>query len=153
MLFTNIDLVSNNEMYIPTKRKVGGAFLRCSNELRDFKNNMILRMNESLSQINLDPEKPYNFKIRISLPEYDYFINSRSRLRANDTSNFIKAIEDSVCENLGYNDRNNILVSAEKGYNKSKDIYHAEVIIEERETFDNLLEFNEEDYDYVYGES
>lgn len=146
ILIKDLRLLSTNDMYVPTSGRGGrGAFLRTSSELAEFQERFAEKFSEL--ELSLDQSKCYSFDIRVSMPEFEYYINSRKRLRARDSSNYIKALEDCLTSKLGYNDRNNIRVSLEKGYNSSN-LWYVEVVIR---VFDieNKLEFIEEDYDYV----
>lgn len=127
--FSGYRLVSTNDMYVPTavkSKKTGRyhSFLRKSSKLIDFQS----AVNNYFSSDNLAYSKDYLSKvaeiiesnkvgmvleIHIQIPEDEYKSSSGKYLR-NDTSNFIKAIEDAVCSNIGYDDTYNEVVIASK---------------------------------------
>lgn len=139
--FYGVKLISTNDMYIPTSRgKTGrGAFLRRSDSLKEFQSIIDKSFEEEffynkdyLSRISSyikDNNLGLLMELKISIP-YEEYLTSKGDLSRNDTSNLIKAIEDSIYKNLGIDDSRNIKVIAEKGYNEDGSWY-VEVNIKE----------------------
>lgn len=133
--FYGVRLISTNDMYIPTARGKSrkGAFLRKSDELRDFQRIITESFEKEYfytkeylhmiaSYVN-NTNIGLTMKLRISIPEEEYWNPKNKKLYANDASNFIKAIEDAIYSNIGINDTRNIKLIVDKGYNEDGDWY------------------------------
>lgn len=135
--FCNFRPVSTNDAYVPTARKrklvngkvhYGGAFLRKSELLIKWQRGIQSAFDQEFfySKEDLDKLAKWvnTFKVglilelKISIPEDEYWNHSDHTLYINDTSNFIKTIEDSIYRGIGIDDTRNIKVIAEKGYNE-----------------------------------
>lgn len=134
--FVGYQPVSANDMYIPTARKrkkggggFGGAFLRKSWQLDQWQNTVKQAFADEVfyptdyialiaSYIN-NHNIGAKFILKISIPKEEYWNEANEfELYRNDTSNFIKAIEDSIFSNIGIDDKRTIKLEVEKGYNE-----------------------------------
>lgn len=121
---------SVNDMYIPTARGKSrrGAFFRKSKKLIDWQSLVKQSFDEEffykksyleyITKTIVDNNLGLIFYLTITLPEDDYWNKSSHELKSRDTSNFVKSIEDSICSNIGFDDRRNIKLILEKGYNE-----------------------------------
>lgn len=133
--FVNYKPVSVNDAYIPTARKrkkgggFGGAYLRKSWQLEQWQKAVDQAFSEevfySADYIALVSSYINNYNIgvkfilKVSIPKEEYWNESNEfELYRHDASNFIKAIEDSICSNLGIDDKRTIKLEVEKGYNE-----------------------------------
>ena len=123
----DIELVSTNEAYRPTY-KGKYAFFRRSKELLAFQKNFSEKLQEYTEpfQFFLETQKQnisflgIKLNLILSLPFYMFFYKRKSDdLRPNDTSNFIKSIEDQLSNFMKIDDKYNVQVSATKCYDEN----------------------------------
>ena len=124
MKVADIDLVSTNDAYIPTY-KGKRSFYRRSKELMKFQEEFstkLLEYKESLQMFVEQNKTEISYfglilKLILILPRDVFFYKRKTDdLKPQDTSNFIKAIEDQVSKVLGIDDKYNVQVSAVKCY-------------------------------------
>lgn len=139
--FIGYEPCSTNDMYIPTARGYSrkGAFLRRSDKLIQWQdlvqkayNEEVFYTKEYLKNVSKEINSKnlgLEFDLQVSMPENDYWFKNHN-LKKNDASNYIKAIEDSICSIVGYDDSHNTVVHIVKGYNKDG-IWKIEVTIKE----------------------
>lgn len=115
--------ISVNDMYIPTSRgKTGrGAFLRKSGDLINFQNMISIRLDDYVEEIDeflakCQANYEYlGFKVTVWLGMNDMFLKRQpDKLRALDTSNYFKALEDAISTRFQIDDRCNMEVHAIK---------------------------------------
>ena len=116
-----IDLVSTNEMYVPHPYRGGkGAYLSKSGPLNKFQNQMHDVLNEVItdSEVNQIRKELENDQFAINL-KIKYGLES-SRFFSEDSSNYIKAVEDCLSQRLDIDDSRNVKVSIEKELTESQ---------------------------------
>lgn len=125
----DIKLVSTNDAYIPTY-KGKRSFLRRSNSLLEFQKTFqekALEFKEqALAFIEKERQAYKNLGIKIFLifilPRDVYFYKRKKEdIRPQDTSNFIKSVEDQIALLLEVDDKYNLEVSAIKCYEDNRE--------------------------------
>ena len=159
--FENIYPVSTNDMYRPTvsaadsKGKRHG-FLRTSYELMEFQDKFDPMLESHRSEIEefinqCKSEYEYlGFKVTllIGMPRESFFYKRKTDdLRPNDTSNFIKSIEDRVAVLTGIDDKYDVEIRAIK-YCSDADTWGFSVIMEPT----NYMSYNEDYYKEVFNQ-
>lgn len=135
-MIKGVQPVMTNDMYIPTKGKNKGAYFRKSPMLQrfqvEFEDNMRMNYgNELLEDISKQihevietEDNLFNFSVTVAAPKNSLLYKKDDHtLKAMDTSNFIKAIEDSFCKLMNYDDRNHLKVTSRKIVNKEDEWY------------------------------
>lgn len=124
----NLDsLVSTNDMYVPTlNRKTHHCFLRKSEGLIRFQSIMdkLFESGEigydkdkldKYLELNPNPDNRYLFILTIWIPASSYYSSkSQTDLNNNDSSNYVKSIEDSIMSHLGIDDKYNLIIVSRK---------------------------------------
>lgn len=131
--FKFIDFIpcSTNDMYIPsstrTKRGRPHHFFRKSDQLIKWQKSIKESFDKeffytkeylySVSSYINNMKRGFNLELKVSIP-YEYYYKLDNDVTKKDTSNFIKAIEDSIMSGIGVDDKRNITINSEKGYNE-----------------------------------
>ena len=124
MKVSDVDLISTNDAYVPTY-KGKRSFYRRSKEMMTFQEVFSSKLSEYKEPLQAfisdkKEEIPYLgliLKLILILPRNIYFYKRKNDdLRPQDTSNFIKAIEDQISRVVGIDDKYNVQVSAVKCY-------------------------------------
>lgn len=153
--FKGLKVCSNNDMYLPSKGKKGkGAFLRRSPYLHVWQGYMSEMMStyppevfEEFKLLALNERRAVTFSIEIGIPRNQYL--KTTDLKAHDTSNMIKAIEDCISSGIGLDDKYNIHVVATKGFTMYPEWTYI-VTLELGEPNSMYNQFEYEDYDKFY---
>ncbi len=147
-----VTLVSTNEAYRPTY-KGKRSFYRKSTELIAFQEDFSSKLEAFRDTANLFTEQlsscehlGLKLTIVIEMPRNMFFYKRKSDdLRPNDTSNFIKAIEDQISKFVGIDDKYNVKVTAVKCFSDEIELSNVYAILEPDDymaySSDKILEF------------
>lgn len=137
MEFDNMYPISTNDMYEPTYHRTKHySYLRKSSTLLEFQDNMKLRLSKYESDIKTFIEYSKSkfthlgLKLTIWIGMNDILLKTSDNLRGYDTSNYIKALEDSISTALGIDDRYNMEVKAIKYKIDSKETWYTVIQLE-----------------------
>lgn len=124
--------VSTNDMYVPSSTRYGRKgkrhhFLHKSDALKRWQESISKSFEEEFfytkeylrnvsSYIN-GMRLGFNLELMISMPIDEYY-TSDDELTRKDASNYVKSIEDSIFMGIGVDDKRDISVQVQKGYNE-----------------------------------
>lgn len=141
LLVKGIKPLSVNESYMATSYTSGsgykGAKIAPSPALTNYKEEMSALFEKAYGDRILDSDKLYTLRLIFSLPKLQFYYKN-GKIRKQDTSNFIKPLEDIISQVIRVDDSKFVKVSSEKYFNDTEEYYIAVEISEHIEA----LEFN-----------